>query len=179
MLLALLIGWIVFSYLFAEFAPIIFIGIAYLIGYLFLCLWEAVKLIAKALAWLIGRAFRAAALALRKGAYGLRLGLLFLFYLADEWRRGPADEQADRTEDDDGNADEQDDPQDRSGPAPRDPYEDALARLGLKPGLTLADLKHAYKQAIRLAHPDAGGSMQAAQAVNAARDVIARRHGWK
>jgi hypothetical protein len=40
MLLALLIGWIAFSYLFAEFAPVLFAGLAYLIGFLFLCLWE-------------------------------------------------------------------------------------------------------------------------------------------
>ncbi|MHC2633953.1 hypothetical protein ACVME5_006636 [Bradyrhizobium liaoningense] len=178
MLLALLIGWIVFSYLFAEFAPIIFIGIVYLIGYLFLCLWEAVKLIVRALAWLMARTFRAAALALRQGAYGLRLGMLFLFYLVDEWRRGPAEEQDDGTFGDERVGD-QDDAEDRGGPAPRDPYEDALATLGLNSGFTLSDLKRAYKLAIRFAHPDAGGSAAAAQAVNAARDLIARRHGWK
>ncbi|WOS62032.1 J domain-containing protein [Sinorhizobium fredii] len=178
MILALLAGWIVFSYFFAEFAPIILLGICHLIGFLFLCLWEVVKLIARALAWLIARIFRGAATALRKCGHGLRLGLLFLFYLADEWRRGPAEEQDDGASDDEG-ADDQEERQDRGGLPPRDPYADALTRLGLNPGLTLSDLKRAYKQAIRLAHPDAGGSAAAAQAVNAARDVIARRHGWK
>jgi hypothetical protein len=172
-LLALLAGWIVFSYIFAEFAPIILVGIAQLIGFLFLCLWEVLKLIAGAIAWLIGRTLRAAATALRKCSHGLRLGLLFLFYLADEWRRGPAEEQDDGASEDDG-FDDREEP-----PAPRDPYEDALSRLGLDPGFTLADLKRAYKHAIRLVHPDAGGSAAAAQAVNAARDLIARRRGWK
>jgi len=92
MLLVLLIGWIVFSYLFAEFAPVIFMGIAYLIGYLFLCLWEVIKLTARILAWLTGRAFGMAGLALRKGSHGLYLGALFVFYLVDEWRRGPVDD---------------------------------------------------------------------------------------
>lgn len=172
-LLALLGGWIVFSYAFAEFAPIIFTGIAHLIGFLFLCLWEVLKLIAGALAWLIGRILRTAATALRKCGHGLHLGLLFLFYLADEWRRGPDEEQDDGASEDDGFDDREEQP------APRDPYEDALSRLGLAPGFTLADLKRAYKQAIRLNHPDAGGSAAAAQAVNSARDLIARRHGWK
>lgn len=172
MALALLAGWIVFSYAFAEFAPIIFTGIAHLIGFLFLCLWEVLKLIAGAVAWLIGRSLRAAATALRKCGHALHLGLLFLFYLADEWRRGPAEEQ-DSASEDDGSDDREEQP------APRDPYEDALSRLGLAPGFTQLDLKRAYKQAIRLAHPDAGGSAAAAQAVNIARDVIARRHGWK
>jgi len=172
-LLALLIGWIVFSYAFAEFAPIILTGIAHLIGFLFLCLWEVLKLITGALAWLIGRTLRAAAMALRKCSHGLHLGLLFLFYLADEWRRGPAEEQDDSASEEDGGGDREE------PPAPRDPYEDALATLGLAPGFTQLDLKRAYKQAIRLAHPDAGGSAAAAQAVNAARDVIARHHGWK
>lgn len=178
MALALLAGWIVFSYAFAEFAPIILLGLCHLIGFLFLCLWEVIKLIARALGWLIGRIHRAAMTTLRKGGHGLRLGLLFLVYLADEWRRGPAKEQDDSATDDDGTCDH-DEPQDRSGPAPRDPYEDALARLGLTPGFTRIDLKRAYMQAIRLAHPDAGGSAAAAQAVNAARDLIARRHRWK
>jgi hypothetical protein len=172
-LLALLGGWIVFSYVFAEFAPIILMGIAQLIGFLLLGMWEVLKLIAGAVAWLIGRTLRVAATALRKCGHGLHLGLLFLFYLADEWRRGPAEEQDDGACEDD-SYDDREEP-----PAPRDPYEDALSRLGLAPGFTLADLKRAYKHAIRLAHPDAGGSAAAAQAVNAARDLIARRHGWK
>jgi hypothetical protein len=174
--LALLAGWIVFSYAFAEFAPIILIGLCHLIGFLFLCLWEVVKLIARALGWLMGRILGAVATALRKCGQGLHLGLLFLFYLADEWRRGPAEEQDDGAFDEE--TGDQDYDEDRGG-APRDPYEDALATLGLGPGFTPADLKRAYKQAIRLAHPDAGGSAAAAQAVNAARDFIARRHGWK
>lgn len=182
MLLALLIGWIVFSYLFAEFAPVIFVGIAYLIGYLFLCLWEVVKLTARLLTLLTGRAFGMAGFALRNARHGLSLGALFVFYLFDEWRRGHAGEDsADEETVDEEIADDTDERtgQDREPPAPRDSYVDALARLGLKPGFTLDDLKRAYKRAIRIAHPDAGGSAQAAQAVNAARDVIARRHGWR
>ncbi len=177
MALALLAGWIVFSYAFAEFAPIILLGLCHLIGFLFLCLWEVIKLIARALGWLIGRILRAAGTALRKCGHCLHLGLLFLFYLADEWRRGPAEEQDDGAFGDEGTGD-QDDAEDHGG-APCDPYEDALARLGLGPGFSPADLKRAYKQAMKIAHPDAGGSPAAAQAVNAARDFIARRHGWK
>jgi hypothetical protein len=73
----LLIGWIVFSYLFAEFALVAFMGIAYLIGYLFLCLWQVLKL-----------ALRACFLGLRHGARDLCLGLMLAFYIVDEWRRG-------------------------------------------------------------------------------------------
>jgi curved DNA-binding protein CbpA len=37
----------------------------------------------------------------------------------------------------------------------------------------------AYRLAIRAAHPDAGGSDKAAQAVNAARDLLMRCRGWR
>ena len=35
-----------------------------------------------------------------------------------------------------------------------------------------------FKDRLQMAHPDAGGSLDQAQAINAARDLIAARMGW-
>lgn len=69
-----------------------------------------------------------------------------------------------------------------AGPAPApppDPYAQAAALLGLPRDFNEAALKAAYRAAIRKAHPDAGGSAAAAQAVIAAHDLIRQRKGWE
>lgn len=67
---------------------------------------------------------------------------------------------------------------DDDGTSPEDAYAQALEVLGVTRGFTREALKCAYRTAIRNAHPDAGGSAQAAQAVNAAYELIRRAHGW-
>ncbi len=63
-------------------------------------------------------------------------------------------------------------------PPPPDPHGQAVALLALPPGFTQANLKAAYRTAIRRAHPDAGGTQEAAQAVIAAHALIRSRNGW-
>ena len=62
--------------------------------------------------------------------------------------------------------------------APRSPYEEALALLALTPDFTKPALKRAYRAAIRKAHPDAGGTARAAQAVNGAYELLLQSRGW-
>lgn len=62
---------------------------------------------------------------------------------------------------------------------PPDPFAQALALLGLAQDCTEPALKAAYRAAIRKAHPDTGGSAEAAQAVFAAHDLIRQRKGWE
>lgn len=59
-----------------------------------------------------------------------------------------------------------------------DAYVRARWLLGLEDSFTEAELKAAYRRAIFDAHPDRGGSAEAAHAVNEARDLIRRRRGW-
>lgn len=59
--------------------------------------------------------------------------------------------------------------------APPSPYEQALALLGLKAGFTQDDLKRAFRARIKAAHPDAGGSTEAAAALNAAYELLKKR----
>ena len=56
MLLALLFGWIIFSYLFAAVAPPLVRGIGELIAFLFICLGEVFKLALRAFAWALRQA---------------------------------------------------------------------------------------------------------------------------
>jgi hypothetical protein len=57
--------------------------------------------------------------------------------------------------------------------------QDHYAILGLKPGATATEIKHAYRAAAKKAHPDAGGSTEVMEAVNEAykilSDPLARR----
>lgn len=69
-----------------------------------------------------------------------------------------------------------------------DPYDDesavmnaygaALALLGLSDPVTRPALQRAYRRAIVMAHPDHGGTVQDAQAINVARDIIRAANGW-
>ena len=88
---------------------------------------------------------------------------LLLVYFAIELARGP--DKAEEEDEFDADPDE------------AELIEAARTLLGLPERYTGAMLDAAYKQAIRKAHPDAGGSVNAAQAVNLARDLLLRRLG--
>jgi hypothetical protein len=168
-IILLIVGWIIFSHVFAEVVPILLCGLGYLIGFLFLCLWEVIKFTARAIPWLLVHGAIALVWAARMSGRGLRLGFMFLFYLADEWRRGSQDAGA---------AEEEIGADSRDEQTIADAYEQALGLLGLAPGFTQSALKRAYRTAIRIAHPDAGGSAAAAQAINSAYELILQTHGW-
>ncbi|MDX0174526.1 hypothetical protein [Sinorhizobium meliloti] len=154
MLVVLLLGWIVFAYVFAALAPVVFEALLHLLAFLLICLCEALALLFRAVLWpLCTGPFRL-----------LRSAFLILFYLADELQRGP--ERAEQIEEPD-------------EPEFLDLYAQAAARLGLPPVFEAAELERAYRRAIRKAHPDAGGSLGDAQEINAARDLIVRARGWK
>jgi hypothetical protein len=56
-----------------------------------------------------------------------------------------------------------------------DPETAALAVLGLEPGAGIGDIQAAWRARMATAHPDAGGSDDAARAVTAARDLLLDR----
>ena len=62
----------------------------------------------------------------------------------------------------------------KPGPRP-DPEAAALALLGLEPGAGIGDIQAAFRAKMAEAHPDAGGSDEAARAVTAARDLLLDR----
>lgn len=59
------------------------------------------------------------------------------------------------------------------------PIEAARVLLGLPPDYTRAALISAYRQAIAKAHPDKGGAVHDAQALNTARDRLLKARGWR
>jgi DnaJ family protein C protein 19 len=58
------------------------------------------------------------------------------------------------------------------GAPPRMAVEDARALLGVGPEASLAEIRDAHRRLIAKVHPDAGGSAELAQRVNAARDAL-------
>lgn len=56
--------------------------------------------------------------------------------------------------------------------APPMPVEDARALLGVGANASLAEIRDAHRRLIAKVHPDAGGSAELAQRVNAARDAL-------
>ncbi|MDP2619207.1 MAG: hypothetical protein Q8P46_03375 [Hyphomicrobiales bacterium] len=60
-------------------------------------------------------------------------------------------------------------------------YEAALTLLKLREGhVTRSTFNKHYRRAMQAVHPDlAGGTKEQAQSVNAARELIKKRHGWK
>ena len=60
-----------------------------------------------------------------------------------------------------------------SSPRPRAmPASEARRLLGLEEGASLEDIRAAHRRLIARVHPDAGGSVQLAEQVNAARDTL-------
>ncbi len=147
---AFLVIWCVGWLIFAAIAPLLGQMLWHLGKFLLLCLKITLRLTGAALWWLAtdGRRYAVA---------GVCAAFLFARIFWDEWHR-PAEEPGEG--------------------AGADPFEAALALLGLHPAFTREELVKAYKQAIRRAHPDAGGSVKQAAAINAARDLIMIRKGW-
>ena len=162
----LLIGWVLISVIFAEIAPILLTGIGYLLWFIVLVIWTALKTVLRLPVLIIVLPFRL-----------LADGLLFVRLLASELRHAEADDQHDDDDDDDDDDDhrhhQSDDHQaDDDGD---DDHEFAMRLLGLEAGYSDKALSKAYRQAIAAAHPDApGGSEEAAKQINAARDVLRR-----
>lgn len=161
-LFLLLVAWCIASMIFAEIVPLALEALWYALCYLIECFGVA-------LGYLFKGMFRAIGWLAKQSWRGVSQGTLFLAFLAQEWWRGAASE-------DEGGRIDEDEP---AGPfAGQDPYHAALGLLGLAPGFSRPALNRAYKQAMKHAHPDAGGSSRKAQAVNAARELLMRAHGW-
>ena len=164
-LFLLLVAWCIASMIFAEFIPLALEALWYALCYLIECFGVALGYLFKGLfrgiGWLAKKSWR---------------GLLSLIQ-ARESRDGAASEAADGGEGQSESEDTAEEPQPAARPAP-DPYQVSLSLLGLEPGFSRAALSRAYKQAMKHAHPDAGGSTIQAQAVNAAREFLMRVHGW-
>ena len=158
-LFLLLVAWCIASMIFAEVIPLALEALWYALCYLFECFGVALKYLFtglfRAIGWLAKQSWR---------------GLLSLVQ-ARKSGDGPASADADE------GAEAAEDAQPAARPAP-DPYQVSLSLLGLEPGFSRAALSRAYKQAMKHAHPDAGGSTRRAQTVNAARDLLLRAHGW-
>lgn len=151
----IMIAWFIFSKIFAEVGAVLLIGLWAVIRFLYMAQWMAVLAILRAALWLLVQLAR-----------GTWLAMIFLNFLASEALRGddPAEEaRAEKDGGDAGDADSNDD---------ADLYQAALTLLGLPPKFTRAELDAAFKAAIKKAHPDAGGSVDQAQAVNMARDLL-------
>lgn len=146
----------------AELGPVIVEGIGALFRFFGLVLKIAFIAFLKGIALLLLLVFRGLCFAGR----GVRLAAVFLYFLIAEWLRGeeaPQEQGFDDQDEADADPDDSDDD---------DLYQAALTLLGLPPRFTRAELDAAFKAAIKKAHPDAGGSDDQAQAVNAARDLL-------
>lgn len=64
-----------------------------------------------------------------------------------------------------------------AGNAP-DAFAQAMRLFGLPANFSREDLKRRYRELIRKAHPDAGGSHAKASAINRAHNLIKKRKGW-
>jgi len=163
--LLLFAAWCIGCMIFAEIVPPALEALWYVLCYLFECFGVALKYLFiglfRAIVWLAKQGWR---------------GLLSLMQ-ARESQDGTASENADEGEGQSEAEDAAEEPQPAPRPAP-DPYQVAIRLLGLEPGFSRTALSRAYKQAMKHAHPDAGGSTRKAQAVNAARDLLKRTHGW-
>jgi hypothetical protein len=151
----IMILWFIFTKMFAEVGALLLIGLWAAIRFLYMAQWMAVFAILRAALWLLVQLAR-----------GARLAVIFLYFLASEALRGDDPAEEARAEEDGGAAGDPDSNDDA------DLYQAALMLLGLPPKFTRAELDAAFKAAIKKAHPDAGGSVDQAQAVNMARDLL-------
>lgn len=142
-----------FAYGLAQLLPLIFEGIGALLYFLALAAKVAVVALVKLVLRAIGLLPHGLGLACR----GVRLGAIFLYFLIAEVLGGDEQDAAHRDEQEESD---------------EDLVKAALLLLGLPPHFTRTELDAAYKQAIKKAHPDTGGSAEQAQAVNAARDLL-------
>lgn len=163
----IMIAWFVISHILAELGPPLIAALGAAIRFLFMAQWMAVFAILRALVWLTVQLARLSARAVRLGGHCLAFAASVLFYFLQDWLRGVrADEPAADGADED------------TAPGEDELFEAALRLLGLPADYTRSALNAAFKKAILKAHPDTGGSVAQAQAVNAARDILLRRRGW-
>jgi len=155
-----LVLWIFGSMILAELLPAVIELSVYLVRYVFLCFWEALKLAFWLLGWVSTTGAKGAAWAFSHGA-------LFFAILFEEWRNGAQQE----VEDEPFEEEEEENP--------LSAYEQALALFGLTEPFTQGELKAVYRQAMKSAHTDIGGTKEEAQALNAARDLIMKTQNWK
>ena len=141
------------------------------LGYLEIAVPSALDYLSKGL----NKLMRASLWAILRFADMVKLALFFGYFWIDEAIRGPREAEHNNTfweDNEESHADED------SQAARQAAYEQAVQVLGLPPVFTQAEMIKAYRRAIRAAHPDAGGSTKAAQAVNAARKTILAYRGW-
>ncbi len=146
-------------------------GLLWVLGYVVKALLWGLIQAGKGLLWVLVQAGKGFQWAMIRAGHGIRFASLLLYYLIDEKLRGTPDEEWDDTPEE-----EPEDPADTT--ASETPYEAALRILGLPPGFTKTGLRRFYLKAIKCAHPDAGGSAEQAQAINAARDLVMDWNGW-
>ena len=161
-MLIFLIGWIVFSIVFAELAPLLFEGLVYLLFFLG-------QALAIAIATLIRGLWRLIVYLAKPAGRGLCAAFVFVWFFLKYWLYGPCEEQEDAPEYEDRQEDQ---------PSRQDLYEAAIELFCLTPGFSRESFNSAFKEAIRRTHPDLTGNTEAAQEVNVARDLIKSVHGW-
>ena len=181
---------LLFAYLFGLFlglvVPLILHLTVYATMFLALVVWTALKVTGKALLWVVvgtgklilwmvvGAGEDLMWVVTRSGR-GIHFAALLLYFLIDEKLRGAQDDQSDEAQEDDyGHS--FDDEADEA--AAQSDLEAAYMLFGLALIFTREELQRAYKKAIRKAHPDLGGSVEAAQELNVARDLIMSAQGW-
>jgi len=161
----LLIAWCIGSIILGEVLPLLFELLWYALSYLFECFGVALKYLFiwlfRGIGWFVRASWRGLLALTRAAASG----------------QDSASADADTDEWESEAEDAAEEPQPAPRPAP-DPYQAARGLLGLEPGFNRTALSRAYKQAMKHAHPDVGGTTRKAQAVNAARELLMRAHGW-
>lgn len=145
--------------------------IVWVIGGVMVAVWHGVPMAIKVVSYVLSAIITFGPDAIRAVAKTLHAAsrmLLMVYFILREFIR-PIETEPD--EQDDG----------PEPPAPHEPraLETACRILGLTEGaFTRDDLKRAYRQAIRAAHPDLSGNTEDAARINRARDDINTHYGW-
>lgn len=158
-----LVAWVLFAEIVGVVLPVLIVLLGQAVQLLCLCVWVILRVLGLTMA-------RLAMHGLRATRWTCRQGWLFLIILLDEWSHGPRTEEAEEKlfENEEGEGNQ------RQGA-----YDAALALLSLKEPFALTDLKRVYRQAMKAAHTDVGGTKETAAALNTARDLVMEVRGWK